>query len=265
MKSTLEYSDFPLNISRNDRYSWDNSSAFSEKYKPFSPVLNASEYEWYMTLIKTFKDACERYGISYLLQGGTALGAYRHHGFIPWDDDFDVLVNASQRQLLITALYSVPGFSLLTNVNHQWKFYSKAIGHPIHAWNWPFLDIFFFDYNETHVYDVTFQAATEFHPWSVHLPIQQGIFENLIMPVSNDIGSYLKPFQGDCVSNHFIHKKGVGVSQTTVIPCETLYSVYAFVFRSEEGSKQIETLRIDNKTLYHVSKPLSSAVKAQAS
>ena len=36
-----------------------------------------------------FKEFCQKHGLRYFALGGTALGAMRHKGFIPWDDDMD--------------------------------------------------------------------------------------------------------------------------------------------------------------------------------
>lgn len=43
-------------------------------------------------LLKLFHGFCERNNFTYMLARGTALGARRHKGFVPWDDDIDVYV-----------------------------------------------------------------------------------------------------------------------------------------------------------------------------
>lgn len=63
-----------------------------------------TEHQAYMlSMLKALDTVCKRYSIPYMLFAGTALGAVRHGGFIPWDDDLDVILLRADYERLLDA------------------------------------------------------------------------------------------------------------------------------------------------------------------
>ena len=58
---------------------------------------------WAMELdmVKAFVSVCEKYHLKYWMMGGTLLGAIRHKGFIPWDNDIDLAMPRKDFHVLL--------------------------------------------------------------------------------------------------------------------------------------------------------------------
>ena len=58
---------------------------------------------WAMELemVKRFVEVCEEYHLHYWMMGGTLLGAVRHKGFIPWDNDIDLAMPRKDFNILL--------------------------------------------------------------------------------------------------------------------------------------------------------------------
>ena len=56
-----------------------------------------------LDILKYFNQICLSHGIKYSLGGGTLIGAVRHQGFIPWDDDVDVYMCRDEYEKFVQA------------------------------------------------------------------------------------------------------------------------------------------------------------------
>ena len=67
-------------------------------------------------VLSAFIRICEAQGLRYFCAGGTAIGAVRHQGMIPWDDDIDVFMpRPDYDRFLRLAAHSMPeGYELLS-------------------------------------------------------------------------------------------------------------------------------------------------------
>lgn len=71
-----------------------------------------------LALLMVFDEFCRERGLRYSLYAGTLLGAVRHGGFIPWDDDVDVCMPRPDYEKLLEIRAGVPdGYSVITSAD----------------------------------------------------------------------------------------------------------------------------------------------------
>lgn len=110
-----------------------------------------------LTSLIAFNTYCRNHDIKYSLCGGTLIGAVRHQGFIPWDDDTDVMMTRSEYNKLTETWIAdpLPGYTLLTDhpshpayagESGKWYATNTAPRHPKNDYDIGlFMDIFIAD------------------------------------------------------------------------------------------------------------------------
>lgn len=76
-----------------------------------------------ISILRKVHDYCEDKGLRYSLSGGSLLGAIRHQGFIPWDDDIDIMLPRPDYDLFIKGFGKVRETLTLQNFYNDEGYY----------------------------------------------------------------------------------------------------------------------------------------------
>lgn len=80
-----------------------NQEELRARFNPEGSPLHRQQMVM-LEMLKVLDQICRKHDIPYFLYGGTLLGAFRHKGFIPWDDDLDVAMMRKDYKRLLQVL-----------------------------------------------------------------------------------------------------------------------------------------------------------------
>ncbi|KAH9500859.1 hypothetical protein Btru_073170 [Bulinus truncatus] len=200
----------------------------------------------FRALLAVFDKLLTEKGMAYFLYGGSLLGSYRHHGLIPWDDDVDVMMSFTQRHTLHQLLGSLaPELEFSARKSCSWKLF-PASAEPLKGlpWKWPYLDIFFYQENSTHIWDVCASYITQFSfKKSAVFPLRRRPFLGLNLSAPKDPKAVIENNYNiaDCESSTLIHRWEI-VKNPVRVPCSSLHAIHPFVTRTFMNGGCNETL-----------------------
>ena len=80
-----------------------------------------------LPIAKDFHNYCKKEKLNYYIIGGTFLGAIRHKGFIPWDDDIDIAMPRKDYEKFLKDYPQKKYFILNYKTNPEYKYYISKL------------------------------------------------------------------------------------------------------------------------------------------
>lgn len=216
-------------------------------------------YERHLLLstLQAFTRAMDAYNLTYFLYGGSLLGSYRHHGIIPWDDDVDIMMNSSQKELIKKALgKKSPDYELDIPPAGQWKFYYTHMHNLLNRnHRWPYVDMFFFEENSTHIWDeVPEYGKTFIFRKNKVFPLRNRPFNHLMVHAPCNPAACMNGYTEEiCVASSYSHKEEtpLPVYKWVTVPCDKLKFRFPFIQRTQLDDGAWNESLVNNTKLIH--------------
>lgn len=98
------------------------------KYKEYEPQTLSNLQATELEILEKIKEICDLNNIGYCLIYGSLIGAVRHQGFIPWDDDMDIAMFRDDYEKFKVIFNQQAGANFYFHTSENTKGYSSAVG-----------------------------------------------------------------------------------------------------------------------------------------
>jgi hypothetical protein len=218
--------------------------------------LSHRDREILLDILRVFIRVAEENDWTYFIVGGTLIGSFRHHGFIPWDDDIDVMLNKSHTAAVKEAFIEDANYFVHDRgddpILKLFSSYSYKCPKKACKWKWPFVDLIFFEEDYYDLWNTNPVFSSVKHRKTDVFPLLLRPFEGLMVKAPRSTIAWIDVCYGVsdiCQTWDYNHSKEEAGQTVVKINCQRLNNIYPFVFRHWTNGMMEETLKLGEEVL----------------